>query len=298
MARGRVGGKMAKTRCPNCGVLHEIDEKKGTFENRVRRPFKTDAMAAPLPQPGIIRETPVNLPTLPSHVYVPLLQSLIDGFYVFPGGVVGGIVIVAVVDGATKIEITGWGFALAGLAGGVMASFFWAGQKWNIHLKFVNSLLWVAEEIFQTDFDGDEEIGQPQPPMVNQVQVEVTEKGIPRQIEGLNIAPDKLTRLAQLYFDEGKSFSERTAAEAGMSRDEEWMPLRDKFIGREWAAWRRLGSPTQGISLLSRGEAVLRAFLPPTLLSGGMGQNNVLGTHPPAPTQSNYERFDHIQGVK
>lgn len=291
---------MAKTRCPNCGVWHDIQQdepKKDTFENRVRRPFKTSAIAAPLPQPEIIRETPVNLPTLSSHVYVPLLQSLIDGFYVFPGGVVGGIVIVAVVDGATKFEVTGWGFALAGLAGGVMASFFWAGQKWNIHLRFVNSLLWVAEEIFQTDFDGDEEIGQPQP-TVNQVQVEITEKGIPRQIEGLNVSPEKIQKLAQLIVNEGKGFSERTAAEAGMSRDEEWVPFRDRFVAREWAAWRRLGSATQGVALLGKGTAVLQAFLPPTLPGGDVAQNSVGSTHPPTLTHNLTERYEHIKGVK
>lgn len=286
-----------KVLCPNCGVWHELPEepKKGTFENRVRRPFRTDAIAPTLSQPGIIRETPVNLPTLPSHVYVPLLQSLIDGFYVFPGGVVGGIVIVAVVDSATKLEVTSWGFALAGLAGGVMASFFWAGQKWNIHLRFVNSLLWVAEEIFQTDFDGDEEIGQPGLP--ERLQVEITENGVPRELDELEIGRQRLTTLARLIFLEGRGFAERTAEEAGINR-EEWVRLRDRFIGRGWATWKNASAPKSGIVLRRKGAGLLQGLLPPTL-SGGNSQNNVGGTHARTPTQANnYGRYDHIQGAK
>lgn len=285
---------MTKTRCPNCGHYHEIDEpKKATFENRVKRGFRTDAMAPALPQPGIIRETPVNLPTLPSHVYVPLLQSLIDGFYVFPGGVVGGVVMVAVVDGATKLEVTTWGFALAGLAGGVATSFFWAGQKWGIHLKFVNSLLWVAEEIFNTDFDGDEEIGEPRQP--ERLQVEIRENGS-RELDELEIGRQRLTVLARLIFLDGKGFAERTAEEAGINR-EEWVRLRDRFIDRGWAIWKNASAPKSGIVLRRKGAGLLRGLLAPTLPSGD-GQNNVGSTHARTPTQPNYERFDHIQGVK
>lgn len=293
-----------KVLCPNCGVWHELPDepKKGTFENRVRRPsFRTDAMAANLPQPGIVRETPVSLPTLPSHVYVPLYQSLIDGFFAFPVGVVGSIGAVAVIDGATSgFNPSNLSYALIGFGGGVAVAFFVSGRKWPIHLGFVNSLLWVAEEIFNTDFDGDEEIGEPEP-VANQVQVEITEKGIPRQIEGLNVSPDKIQKLAQLVINQDKSFSERTAAEAGMSRDEEWIPLRDKFIKREWAAWRRLGSATQGVELLSRGRAVLEAFLPPALSGGDVAQNSGPSTHPRTPTQGNgtiNERLEPIKGAK
>ena len=287
---------MAKVRCPNCGVYHEIDEpKKGTFENRVRRPFRTDAMAPTLPQPGIVRETPINLPTLPSHVYVPLLQSLIDGFYIFPVGVVGGIVVVAVVDGATKLEITGWGFALAGIAGGVMASFLWAGQKWNIHLRFVNSLLWVAEEIFQTDFDGDEEIGQP---TVNRVEVELRRNGKPWKFESLEISQDRLIKLARAVAN-GQSFANRTALECGIPR-EEFEKLRNKFVSRGWAEWKGEPGSTLGVRLTDEGLDIIAEMATTPLPRANHGvSENVRRSHSPNPAQgNNYERFDHIRGAR
>lgn len=286
-----------KVLCPNCNVWHEIPDepKSNTFENRVKRGFRTDTMAPVLPQPGIIRETPVNLPTLPSHVYVPLLQSLIDGFYVFPAGVVGGVVIVAVVDGATKIEITGWGFALAGLAGGAMASFFWAGRKWGIHLSFVNSLLWVAEEIFQTDFDGDEEIGQPA--AVNRVEVELRRNGKPWKFESLEISQDRLIKLARAVAG-GQSFANRTALDCGIPR-EEFERLRNKFVDRGWAEWKGEPGSTSGVRLTDEGIDVIGEMATTPLLRSSRGMSENVGrSHSPSSTQDLSSRYDHIQGER
>lgn len=286
-----------KVLCPNCGVLHEIDEpNKGTFENRVRRPFKTEAMAPTLPQPGIVRETPVNLPTLPSHVYVPLYQSLIDGFFAFPVGVIGGLVLVAVVDNVSpRFEPTGWAWALAGLGGGIAVSFFIAGQKWGIHLDFVNSLLWVAEEITGFDFDGDKEIGQPA--AVNRVEVELRRNGKPWKFESLEISQDRLIKLARAVAS-GQSFANRTALDCGIPR-EDFEKLRNKFVSRGWAEWKGEPGSTLGVRLTDEGLDIIAEMATTPLLrsSRGVGEN-VGRSHPPNPTQDNYERFEHIQGAR
>lgn len=298
-----MGVAMTKVRCPGCGVLHEIEQpKSNAFENRVRRPFRADAMAPTFPQPEINQQAPTGLPGWDSHVKIPLRQAVIFGLFDAPTGIgiglVGGAGLAMLFNAASRDNLTTWGYVIiigtGGAIGGLVALCQEAKKRWPERLEIYDALLWI-EEVTGIDIDGDGEVGEP---TANRVEVEIQEKGIPREIDTLDIDPLKLRELARLIVLEGRSFSERTAAEAGMSRDEEWIPLRDKLVSRRWAAWKVLGSPTQGVTLKPKGEAILEALLPPALSSGGIGQNNVGSTHARTPTQSNYERFDHIQGAK
>lgn len=292
-----------KIRCPNCQMWHDLPDepKSNTFENRVRRPFKTDVMAPTFPQPETTQQAaPTGLPGWDSHVKIPLRQAVIFGLFDAPIGVgvglVGGAGLALLFNAASRDNLTPWGYVIiigtGGAIGGLIALCQEAKKRWPERLEIYDALLWV-EEITGMDIDGDGEIGEPP---ANRVEVEIQEKGIPREIDTLDIDPLKLRELARLVVLGGESFSERTAAKAGMSRDEEWVPLRNKLVDRRWAAWKVPGSPTQGVTLKPKGEAILEALLPPTLGSGS--QNNVPGTHARTPTQSNYERFDHIGGVK
>lgn len=296
-----------KVRCPNCQIWHTIEEPPpGWFENRIpfdklrtqRRPsFKTDVAAPAFPQPGIANEQPAGLPGWDSHVKIPLRQAMISGLLDAPAGLaIGlgvGLTIALTVDLASKdtlapiayILITGGGAAI----GGTISFCRIAKKEWPKRLSKYDALLW-AEDVTGFDLDGDGEVGEP---AASRVEVEIQEKGIPREIETLEIDLPRLQALARLIILDKEAFSQRTAAKAGISRDEEWIPLRDKLITRRWAAWKIQGAPTQGVVLKPKGEAIFKALLSPALGDGS--RNNVSSTHPPAPAHQNYERFEHIE---
>lgn len=293
---------MKRVRCPNCGVYHDIDEpKSNTFENRVRRPFRTDAMAPTFPQPEINQQAPTGLPGWDSHVKIPLRQAVIFGLFDAPIGVgvglVGGVGLAMLFNAASRDNLTPWGYVIiigtGGAIGGLIALCQEAKRRWPERLEIYDALLWV-EEVTGMDIDGDGEVGQPVQP--ERLQVEITENGVPRELDELEIGRQRLTVLARLIFLDGKSFAERTAEEAGINRDE-WVRLRDRFIGRSWATWKNASAPKLGIVLRRKGAGLLQGLLPPTL-SGGDSQNNVGGTHAPRSTQDLTGRYDHIQGAK
>lgn len=289
-----------KTRCPNCGMIHAIEEepKTGTFENRVKRPtFKTGALAGSFPQQPDITEQPTGLPNWDSHVKIPLRQAVIFGLFDAPLGVgiglVGGASLAMLFNVGSEDSLTLWGYALfigaGGAIGGLIAISQGAKKHWPERLAAYDALLWI-EEFTGFDLNGDGEIGEPG---ASRVEVEIQEKGIPREIDTLDISPDKLQKLAYLILIDKEGFSERTAAKAGISRDEEWKPFRDKLITRRWAKWNHPTETRQGVSLTPKGVAILGA-----VLRGDEGQINVLGTHPRTPTQgngTNYERFEYIE---
>lgn len=289
-----------KTRCPHCGILYTIEEPKTvTFESS-QRLRNVAGMAIPTAPPmgaspgfSARRETPAYLPSTEAHISIPFRQSMIFGLFKAPvgGAVAGGLAYL--LDTASKsLELTNWGYIAVTGAGMLIVGFWVASQKWESRLGFYDSLLWKTEEASQIDIDGDGHIGQPEAP--HRVEVEIQEKGIPREIDTVEIDLPRLRALARLVIVDKEGFSGRTAAKAGISREEEWVPFRDKLIGRRWAAWRVPGSPKKGIVLLPKGEAILKAILPPTLPDDGVYQNvGPTPTHPHPP--SNYERFEHIE---
>lgn len=285
-----------RTRCPNCGLSHDVDEPKpklNTFENRVRRHFRTDAAAVSMPQQGVVSQTPAGLPNRETHVAVPFDQAKITGFFAGP---VGGVVVyiaVSVIDAAPTLEITPWGKVAAVVCGTIATGFSVAGLMWLKRLSVYDGLLWI-EEITGLDLNGDEQIGEPP---VNKVEVEITKNGIPRQIEEFETDLERFRALAQLVLIYGKSFSEETASEAGYTR-KEWVKIRDKFIGRKYAVWSNTKHHKQGVSLARLGVAILQKFLPPTLPVAGMPQNSPAGTNVGEPTNALsgnlYEKYEHI----
>jgi hypothetical protein len=284
-------------RCPHCG--RSINNKTSTFENRVKRPFKVDALAPTYPQMsgGLVKEQPAGLPSMDTHVKIPFRQTMIYGLFDAPVGVAiglgAGLSAALLVDAASLDSLTLSAYVLVigggGLLGGTVSFCRAAKREWPNRLNVYDALLWI-EEVTGLDLDGDGEIGEP---VSNRVEVELQEKGIPREIDTLDINPDKLQRLAYLILIDKEGFSERTAAKAGISRDEEWKPFRDKLISRRWAKWKHPTEPKQGVSLTPKGIAILRA-----VLEGNEGQINVLGTHPRTPTQENgnlYQRYEPIE---
>jgi hypothetical protein len=287
-----------RVRCPSCGVLHAVEKPKtNIFENRVRRGFRTDALSPTFPQGGIATEQPAGLPSMDTHVKIPFRQTVIYGLFDAPtGAAIGlgaGLSVALLVDAASGDSLTFAAYALitagGGLIGGTVSFCRAAKAEWPKRLSAYDALLWM-EEVTGLDLDGDGEVGEPG---ANRVEVEIQEKGVPREIDTLDISANKLQRLAYLILIDKESFSERTAAKAGISREEEWVPFRDKLITRRWAKWKHPTEPKQGAALTPKGLAILRA-----VLAGGEGQINVPGTHPRSPTHgngSNYERFEHIE---
>lgn len=292
-----------KTICPNCGFIHATEEagsKAGAFESSYRRPYRSEAATVPFPSmPQASRETPTGFPSMDTHVRIPLRQAVISGLFDAPVGFVIGSLSVGtlmIIIDATPVDVafTAWGLLVisgsAGALGGLVSFCRTAKAQWPERLEIYDSLLWQAEEITGYDLNGDGEVGEPMP---NRVEVELQERGIPREIETLEIDLPRLQTLARFILTDKEPFSQRTAAKAGISRDEEWKPFRDKLISRRWAKWNHPTEPKQGVSLTPKGEAILRAI-------SGMdgGQKSVGITHPPTPTQgsgSNYERFQHIE---
>jgi hypothetical protein len=285
-------------RCPHCG--RSINQKTHTFENRVKRPFKVDTLAPTYPQMsgGLVKEQPAGLPSMDTHVKIPFRQTMIYGLFDAPVGVAiglgAGLSAALLVDAASLDSLTLSAYALVigggGLLGGTVSFCRAAKREWPNRLNVYDALLWI-EEVTGLDLDGDGEIGEPE--QARTIPVEFTEKGVPREIDTLEIDMIKAVTLARLLIIEGKSFSERTAADAGLARAEEWVPLREKLISRRWAKWNHPTNPKGGVSLTPKGVALFQAILNQ---DGGL---SLMGsTHPAAPTHANgnnYERYEPIE---
>jgi hypothetical protein len=184
--------------------------------------------------------------------------------------------------GLPDFELTNSGLFVWGLSGALLFGFSVAWWKWEVKQNKYDGLLYQAETWTGVDLNGDEVIGEPQPKPVVQVET-VDPNGVPRQIAEFEIDMDRLQTLARLIIEDGKSFSERTALEAGLSR-EEWVKLREEFIKHGWVTWKHPREPKQGLALRRQGESVIKKFLPPTLLPATVSQNGVGGTHAAAHT--------------
>lgn len=277
---------MAKVRCPHCRRWHDTGPKQTiTFQSVVKQPYKNAASAA-IPLSTGYKETPVNMPTLPSHIYVPLADMLVSAALLSPAGIllgVGGAWLVAT-SGDTRLTTAG--YVVSGLAG--WGAMFWLSSihQWFGHRGFYRGLLFTAEEYFQADIDGDGNIGEPEPPP-KVVEVELRRNGLPWKFESLEISRDKLIKLARAVAS-GQSFSNRTALDAGISR-EDFVKLRDKFVSRGLATWKGEPGSTQGVELTDDGLDTIAEIATTPLPRAGRGSNENRGysAHPLNPTHEN-----------
>ncbi len=289
-----------RVRCPNCGMVHSIENKSHTFESRAKLPNVAAAIDHPAaPGYSARRETPAYLPSTEAHISIPFRQSMIFGLFKAPVGGVAAYSLAYIADTASKsLELTTWGYLAVTGAGMLIVGFWVASQKWESRLGFYDSLLWKVEEASQMDIDGDGEIGEPAAP--HRVEVELRRNGKPWKFESLEIEPDKLIKLARAMAN-GQSFAERTAADCGISR-KKFNGLRDKFVSRGLANWKGEPGSTEGVELTDDGlDTIAEIATTPLPRSQRQGENTGGILHAPKPTQdndSNYERFDHIKGVR
>lgn len=113
---------------------------------------RTDAPTASAPS---FKQEPARAPTVQSDVVVPALRSVITGIGV-GAGLWGGALIAGV---TTPGAFAGIGFTIA------------ATGWWLRDVGELKSLMWRVEERFDRDFDGDNQVGQPAPPVDNIVPV-------------------------------------------------------------------------------------------------------------------------------
>lgn len=284
---------MAKVRCPHCGVLYTLEDRKTyTFESSRKMPNM--AMAPPMqapggPPPGLVsarRETPAYLPSRETHLDLPLAQAYAFGRFVAPiGFVIGcGVGFVAavltdvVMAGVRDTNLTGWGYlgviGLFGIGGGVIAFFWEAKMKFPERLGLYDGLLWKTEEAMGADIDGDGHVGEPSEVPVVKVEM-VQQNGVPRKLEDLPVDLLRLKKLAYLIVADKKGFAEATAKEAGIGRDD-FTALREVLIKQKWAKWKHPTEPRQGVEVSREGMNIFR-----TILSYGEGEEK--GAIAPAP---------------
>lgn len=294
---------MAKVRCPHCGVLYTLEDRKTyTFESSRKMP-NVAGMAIPQtpggPPPGLVsarRETPAYQPTFEANISIPFRQSIIFGLFKAPvGGVIaGGLAYLADVSSKT-FDLTGWGYLVV-IGGGALTVGFWvAAQEWPHRLGFYDGLLWKVEEATQQDLDNDGHIGEPEAP--HRVEVELRKNGKPWKFESLEISQGRLIKLARAVA-QGQSFAVRTAADCGIPRDE-FNGLRDRFVGRGWAEWKGEPGSTAGVKLTDEGLDIIAEIARTPLPRSGQGYENSMGrTHTHSHTQGNgdlYQRYEHIE---
>lgn len=123
-------------------------------------------------------------------------------------------------------------------------------------------LIDVVELALGVDVNRDGRIGQE--PEQHLVRVEVDERGEAGQrvtsIAELPFSPAQLARLGSGLLS-GASFSEASWSGSGQPfTRSEFRQLRDTFLARGWAQWKREGATSQGVTLTSPGLAVARYF--------------------------------------
>lgn len=265
-------------KCPTCGGYVK-DNKTATFESSQRLKNAAASVMAPVipPRPVIMREAPpAGLPNWESHVQVPRSQAITSGLFAAP---IGGILFYGFANlislSSTSFELTNSGLLVWGLSGAFLFGFSVAWWKWEVKQNKYDGLLYRVEEWTGMDLNGDEIIGEPEAQPSSVVQVETVDPGgRPRQIAEFEIDLPRFQVLARLIVEDEKSFSERTALEAGFSR-EEWVKLREEFIKHGWVTWKHPREPKQGLLLRKQGSSVLKKVLTSPLLGEGVPQNGV-----------------------
>lgn len=234
------------SRCPHCG--REInDPRKRTFESSVRSHFKNDTMALPAPLPPVTRQSTVSLPSMESHVHVPVNQALITGCLFAP-------VVFLSVSSVARIWLTTGEALLAGGVTGGIALFLVAALKWQAKTAFYDSLLQTVETELGVDLDGDGQVG---PPEIVKVEVK-SEDGNRWQFADLPGKPEALREFAKRVLM-GQGFTDETGTMAGLTQ-KEVKDLREVFVSRGWARWKHATRKQQGVDVTRVGAEVLRAI--------------------------------------
>lgn len=282
---------MANLRCPHC--QHKIEIQVATpkplprpgkrlFEST--RPTSLRNEAATIPMPPAYQseaQSPVFMPTTEANVIVPLLQSLITGVFIaLPVGLVVGLIDIKLDNMVIRGSI-GSGFLWAGVT--LFSVTCW---QWITRSNEYNNLLWKIETITGMDVDGDEKVGQPEPPTIR---VEVKEGGNWRfaNLPGDN---ESLQKFASDILNGIRTFSEQGANENGYGIDN-FKKLRGVFLEKGWAVWNHPQRRQQGVSLTRSGQWVLKEIANTPLPYREVDvQNN--GTEIGSSTL--HERFRHI----
>ncbi len=241
---------MSEFNCPHCGRLISAVKHDTSYNipwtpvhpmaDRARHLGDT---AQPAPEfTEAYRDTPARAPSKEADVSVPFWKTLITGALV---GIPSGIIVVAAFEWP-------WWWLFAAPSGTT-------GLVWLIFLFKGGDTLWIRERIVNKDLNKDGHVGKP-PPL--RIEYEDHEDGREREVWADFVVPYKTRYAGAISFARGvvfqnESFSERTAADYGYTRDE-WKTLRDTFIDNDWASWNHPTSEQQGVTLHGPGRVVLR----------------------------------------
>lgn len=286
---------MTINKCPHCGGRIELNIKPvggypkrpapdtSTLHSTSRTPFKNDAVAIPSVSPGYQQESQsaTFLPTTEANVIVPFLQAVITGVFIgVPVGLLVGLIDVKLDTLVIRGSIG------SGLLWGAVTVFSVTFWQWISRSGEYNNLLWRIETITGMDVNGDEEVGQPEPPTVR---VEVRE-GHTWRFANLPGSDEALQAFARDVLNGIRTFSEQGANDNGYGVDN-FKKLRALFIEKGWAAWNHPTHKQQGIRLTRSGEWLVReiAGTPLPYRDAHVQKDGV-----DAGGSTQYEKFTHI----
>lgn len=200
--------------CPQCGA--RLDTRPGamrrlargvgqwraarstTLESTALAPWQPEppAPVAPGHSMTAIRQTPVRGQNLEADLATPFLQAIATGLFVS----ILGLYLAWVRQGVL------WHH---GIIAGVVA----AGIYWLLTLSWNRKLLWLVEEIIQSDVDGDGQAGQPAALQQQVTTLEMVHRddGIQRRRFDL---PDGMTEVDLIDFASGVLVEHRGLAES------------------------------------------------------------------------------------
>lgn len=184
------------------------------------------------------------LPTLESHVLVPLFEAIISGL--FAGLFAGTVVFILAMVGNQDV----WTSLLVGFITSLLGTFAMAWLGWHNHLGDYKQLLWYTEFA-----EGPEIIPD------NKQTIEAKVK-VNNNWTYSNLPFDRDNVQALVDFASGVSsgacpFSERGAGRYGYSV-QRFTELRDSFIKGHLAYWKNPKNKREGVGLNAAGYTLLR----------------------------------------
>lgn len=184
------------------------------------------------------------LPTLESHVFVPLLEAIVSGL--FAGLSVGAIIcVIAIYGKAGWLDALFYGFIV-----GLIAMFFWSWWCWAGHLGDYKSLLMYTEFA-----EGPEQVQENK--QVHEARVKVNNNWIHADLPFDRDNPQALVDFASAVAAGIAPFSERGAGRYGYSVVR-FNELRDSFIRSKLAYWKDNRNKRLGVGLSRSGLALLK----------------------------------------
>lgn len=202
-------------------------------------------------------EQPVNTPTIPASVGVPLLRALV---FLALDGIAASAVAATLKKAALPVVTAGVGDwmvqavvnAVHPLSIGAIIGVMSARFHWQRELSEANAALWRIEEITRTDLDGDGHVGAPPVPAPRRPDHPLT------LVFG---APPHKTRQERFEaFVRGCKDSTAQNYWEGPPHNlprEDYINWRDTLIRLGWAAWRSGSSKKPGWELLFTPEEII-----------------------------------------